>query len=183
MKWIYINTGDNTGLYNMEFDMNLVKDAVPGIIYFRLYRWSPYCVSLGANQDVGEIDEFKVKKDGIDLVKRPTGGRAILHSEELTYSIIMLLENDSSPRNIYRQINLALINGLKIYNFSLTGLEIEGVPRICFHFIRKIWVLRVLLCLLKMKLNIPVKSSWGVHKEKQDAYSCSMDQLCAVIIT
>lgn len=127
MKWIYINTGDNTGLYNMEFDMNLVKDVVPGNIYFRLYRWSPYCVSLGANQNIGEIDEFKVKEDGIDLVKRPTGGRAILHSEELTYSIIMSLENDSSPKNIYRQINLALINGLKIYDFSLTELEIEGV--------------------------------------------------------
>ena len=127
MNWKYLHTGENTGSYNMEFDLKLVDEIVPGDIYFRLYRWKPFCISLGANQDSKEINAAKIKEDGIDLVKRPTGGRAILHSEELTYSVTMVLEQEISPRNMYRQINFALIEGLKIYAPFLMNLEVEGV--------------------------------------------------------
>lgn len=127
MIWHCINTGENTGLFNMELDMNLVKEASPGIIVLRLYRWKPYCVSLGANQNISEINAEKVFADGLDIVKRPTGGRAILHSEELTYSVVMPLDGGISPRQIYQQINFALIEGLKIYDQALTGLELEGM--------------------------------------------------------
>jgi lipoate-protein ligase A len=92
-----------------------------------LYRWNPYCISLGANQSEDEIDKIKVEEDGLDIVKRPTGGRAILHSEELTYSVTMVLDPDSSPRNLYRLINFALLEGLRIYDSRLSELEIEGV--------------------------------------------------------
>ncbi len=126
MNWRYINTGENTGSFNMEYDLDLVRDASPDNIIFRLYRWNPYCISLGANQNESEIDEIKCKREGIDLVTRPTGGRAILHSEELTYSVTTVLNSDSSPRNIYRLINFALLEGLKIYDSRLIGLEIEG---------------------------------------------------------
>lgn len=127
MIWNYINTGENTGSYNMEYDLSLVRDALPGNIIFRLYRWNPYCISLGANQSESEIDKVKIERDGLDLVKRPTGGRAILHSAELTYSVITVLDHDSSPRNIYRLINFALLEGLKIYDKRLTGLVTESV--------------------------------------------------------
>jgi lipoate-protein ligase A len=126
MIWHCINTGENTGSFNMELDLNLVKEARTDNIVLRLYRWNPYCISLGANQSIFEINEGKAEADGIDIVKRPTGGRAILHSEELTYSVIMLLNHEISPRQIYQQINLALIEGLKIYDPGLTGLELEG---------------------------------------------------------
>lgn len=127
MTWLYLNTGENTGSFNMEFDLNLVKQSPRDQITLRLYRWKPYCISLGANQDISEINEAKAAAGGIGIVKRPTGGRAILHSEELTYSVVMPLSSDVSPRQIYQQINLALIEGLKIYDSRLAGLELEGV--------------------------------------------------------
>ncbi len=127
MTWQYLNTGQNTGSFNMEYDLGLVKEASPGYSTLRLYRWKPYCVSLGANQDISEINTRKTESDGIDIVKRPTGGRAILHSEELTYSVVMPLTSELSPRGIYRQINFALLEGLKIYDDALAELELEGV--------------------------------------------------------
>jgi lipoate-protein ligase A len=127
MIWQYINTGENTGSFNMERDLHLVKEARPDNIVLRLYRWNPYCISLGANQSISEINKEKAGADGIDIVKRPTGGRAILHSGEMTYSVIMPLNQEISPRQIYQQINLALIEGLKFYDSGLTGLELEGI--------------------------------------------------------
>jgi lipoate-protein ligase A len=126
MIWTYLNTGTHTGSFNMEFDLALVKDSVPDHMTLRLYRWDPFCISLGANQDISEINKEKAASDGIDIVKRPTGGRAILHSEELTYSVVMPLSSDISPRGVYRQINHALLEGLKIYDNRLAGLELEG---------------------------------------------------------
>ena len=127
MTWQYLNTGENTGSFNMDFDLRLVREASPDHITLRLYRWKPYCISLGANQDISEISKEKVASDGIDIVKRPTGGRAILHSEELTYSVVMALTSGISPRGVYQQINSALIEGLKIYDDGLADLELEGV--------------------------------------------------------
>lgn len=127
MIWQYINTGEHTGSFNMDFDMNLVNETGPDNVRLRLYRWKPYCISLGANQSISEINVVKAETDGIDIVKRPTGGRAILHSDELTYSVVMPLTGELSPRQIYGQINTALIGGLKIYNPGLTGLELEGL--------------------------------------------------------
>ncbi|HVO73690.1 MAG TPA: hypothetical protein VMT35_06680, partial [Ignavibacteriaceae bacterium] len=72
----------------MKIDIHLAEICRPEEVYFRLYRWKPYCISLGANQDLNSVDAFKAAADGIDIVKRPTGGRAILHSEEITYSVV-----------------------------------------------------------------------------------------------
>lgn len=127
MRWSYLDTGENTGSFNMEFDLNIAKASSPDQIILRLYRWSPYCISLGANQNISDIDEEKAAADGIDIVKRPTGGRAILHSEELTYSVIMPLTSETTPRKAYQQINFALMEGLKIYNQNLGRLELEGI--------------------------------------------------------
>ncbi len=126
MMWTYLNTGENTGSFNMEFDLGLVHESSPDHITLRLYRWKPYCISLGANQDISEINEEKAAADGIGIVKRPTGGRAILHSEELTYSVVMPLTKEVSPRGVYQQINFALLEGLKVYDDGLARLELEG---------------------------------------------------------
>ncbi len=71
------------------------------------------------------LDQNKVSADGLDIVKRPTGGRAILHAEELTYSVVYPVSEDKSPKQIYREINLALKNGLKIYNPLFEKIELE----------------------------------------------------------
>jgi lipoate-protein ligase A len=137
MTWKYINTGENTGSYNMEFDLNMVKESRPDNIVLRLYRWNPYCISLGANQGISEINEKKAEAEGLDIVKRPTGGRAILHSEELTYSVVMPLSGNISPKLIYQQINFALIEGLQNYDSALNGLELEEIQPDLVSFYKK----------------------------------------------
>jgi lipoate-protein ligase A len=124
MKWHYLNTGFNTGQFNMDFDITLVKNCLEDEVYFRLYRWKPYCISLGANQDYNSI---RTQKDDsyIDIVKRPTGGRAILHAEELTYSIVYPLNKISSLRDFYCEINKALREGLIIYDKALSSVNLE----------------------------------------------------------
>lgn len=125
MNWRFINSRANTGNYNMQFDIELANICKPDEAFFRIYRWNPYCISLGANQSFDDIDQDKTKADGIDIVKRPTGGRAILHAEELTYSVVLPLNYDFSPREIYFRISNALMRGLEIYNPILAKSQLE----------------------------------------------------------
>jgi lipoyl(octanoyl) transferase len=124
MIWRFINTGFNPGSFNMEYDLELVRNF-SGSPVLRVYQWKPYCISLGANQDYNSVDQKKTSDDGFDIVKRPTGGRAILHAEELTYSVVYPVSEDKTPKQIYREINLALKNGLKNYNSLFEKLELE----------------------------------------------------------
>lgn len=110
----------------MEFDLMLSDRCGEDEFYFRLYRWKPYCISLGANQDYDVIDYTMTEKDDIDVVKRPTGGRAILHSEEVTYSVSLILGKDSTPHTVYREINNALQKGLEIYDPLLAAAKLES---------------------------------------------------------
>ncbi|MFN3873371.1 MAG: biotin/lipoate A/B protein ligase family protein [Ignavibacterium sp.] len=124
MIWDVILSGENTGKFNMDFDLELAK-SFPQNPALRLYRWKPYCISLGANQRIDEVNISKALTDNIDVVKRPTGGRAILHSEELTYSVVFPLDLNYSARAIYNEINLALREGLIFYDSLLSQLELE----------------------------------------------------------
>ncbi len=54
----------------------------------RLYAWAPACLSLGIAQAYGDVDLERLRKNGWDVVRRITGGRAILHTDELTYSVV-----------------------------------------------------------------------------------------------
>jgi lipoate-protein ligase A len=124
MIWRFIDTGSNSGKFNMDYDLDLVR-SFSGSPVLRVYQWEPYCISLGANQDFNSIDQKKTSADGLDVVKRPTGGRAILHAEELTYSVVYPVSDEKSPKQIYREINLALKNGLINYNLSLEKIKLE----------------------------------------------------------
>jgi len=126
MNWKYLNTGFNTGNFNMSLDVHLSEQNLEDEAIFRLYRWNPFCISLGANQNINSVNKFKAEEDGIDIVKRPTGGRAILHAEELTYSVIYPVNQDSSVRDLYHDINLALLGGLKIYDSRLSEACLEN---------------------------------------------------------
>ena len=125
MKWEFLNTKSNTGKYNMDYDMNLAETDQPGTALLRFYKWKPYCISLGANQDFSTINIKKAYDNNIDLVERPTGGRAILHSEELTYSVVYPLDNGFSPKDLYREINLALKKGMMFFDSKLEKIELE----------------------------------------------------------
>lgn len=124
MIWQFADTGFGTGKFNMEYDLQLARNF-PENPVLRFYRWQPYCISLGANQDYNSINTKKVNEDKFDVVKRPTGGRAILHAEELTYSVIYPLTSEFTPKKIYREINIALREGLINYNLLLNDLELE----------------------------------------------------------
>jgi lipoate-protein ligase A len=114
MDWRFLNTGYRHGAFNMEFDEFLVASLAggSGVPTIRVYGWKPSAISLGWNQRIEEIDVAKARREGVDVVRRPTGGRAILHSDELTYSVTMV----SVARNIlpvYNEISLALVRGLR----------------------------------------------------------------------
>ncbi len=109
----------------MDLDVQLANEFNNSQVIFRVYRWKPYCISLGANQNFDEINIDKAKFNNIDIVKRPTGGRAILHSEELTYSVIYPIDYNTSAHDLYNQINLALKKGLINYNSLLSKIELE----------------------------------------------------------
>ncbi|MCS7229818.1 MAG: lipoate--protein ligase family protein [Candidatus Kryptonium sp.] len=120
-KWIFLNTGFNDGEFNMRFDENLARLFAEGKIkpVLRVYGWRPYTISIGYNQDEKVFDFDKIKKTGIGFVRRPTGGRAILHSEELTYSVVMS-SGGKSVLEIYNMLSKAIARGL-----SLLGVEFE----------------------------------------------------------
>lgn len=127
MKWIYFNTGENSGQYNMEFDIELAKNCSSDEAYFRLYRWQPYAISLGANQSFESVNIVLASSDGIDVVKRPTGGRAILHAEELTYSVVIPTSLGLTSQDIYSKTSNALVEGLRLYDERLSLAELESV--------------------------------------------------------
>jgi len=113
---IIIDTGFNSGKFNMEYDIELVNRCKnENLTFLRFYGWNPYCISLGYNQGKlfkdDNINYEKCKSDNIDVVKRPTGGRAVLHSEEITYSVV--LKSNETVHDLHNRISLALIKGLQ----------------------------------------------------------------------
>jgi lipoate-protein ligase A len=83
----------------------------------RFFGWTPPCLSLGYAQPLRDVDQERLRTLGWDLVRRPTGGRAILHTDELTYSVIAPM---AEPRVLggviesYRQLSAGLLRGLEI---------------------------------------------------------------------
>lgn len=124
IRWFFLDTGKNTGQFNMDFDLQLVEIVSKGKIpHLRFYQWDPYAISLGYHQNIESINLELCRKYGIDVVYRPTGGRAILHAEELTYSIVMPLS--FTPNETYYLVNRALIEGFRLYDDKLRGVDLE----------------------------------------------------------
>jgi lipoate-protein ligase A len=106
-----------SGALNMALDEALLESVVAGSDpVIRLYTWEPATLSLGVNQPVGEVETRECARRGFGLVRRLTGGRAVLHQHELTYSVIV---RENEPRvsggvvESYRKISEALIDGLR----------------------------------------------------------------------
>ncbi|MBI5473248.1 MAG: lipoate--protein ligase family protein [Ignavibacteriae bacterium] len=119
--WQFIDTGENTGAFNMEFDESLARRLLTGQgePTVRFFTWKPWAISLGFNQDENAIDTARCALDGIGVVRRPTGGRAVLHAEELTYSVAMHSKG-KSVLEIYNQISKALVLGLRLFGVNAT---------------------------------------------------------------
>ena len=116
--WRLIQTPPAPGAWNMAVDEAILAavgrgEAPPTL---RLYAWDPPCLSLGYAQPIADVDLGSLAAHGWQLVRRPTGGRAILHTDELTYSIC---GPQTEPRlagsvlESYRCLSTALLSALQ----------------------------------------------------------------------
>jgi lipoate-protein ligase A len=96
--------------YDERLAQSLVASDRPSVV--RFYGWNPPAISLGWHQDIGDIDLEKCAEAGIDVVRRPTGGRAIFHSDEVTYSVVMVA-SQKSVLSVYQDVSEALVGGLR----------------------------------------------------------------------
>lgn len=82
--------GPARGAENMRRDVALLDECARGALSLaiRLYWFSPACLSLGRTQPWSDADEAACRRDGVDIVRRPSGGRAVLHDEEVTYAVV-----------------------------------------------------------------------------------------------
>lgn len=114
-----------TGKENMQIDSDLLDFAIKNELkepIFRLYGWEPACVSLGRNQKDDFLDYELLKSKNIDVVRRLTGGRALLHDNEITYSLICpesFLQNGSHIVSSYKEISQILIDKFKKLGIDL----------------------------------------------------------------
>ncbi len=129
----FIEYKENNGKYNMDYDSDILNQSVkkqekePVI---RFYGWSPACVSLGRNQSEEKINTEYCRENGIDIVRRVTGGRGLLHDDEVTYSFICpisFLKAGDSIISSYKEISSAIIQGFKYIDIEL---ELGGKKKV-----------------------------------------------------
>lgn len=127
--WRLLDSGAANGFTNMAVDEAILLAVKEGRVppTLRLYGWQPACLSIGTFQSVGsDIDADACASRGIDWVRRPTGGRAILHDREVTYSVAALQSDECVAGDImesYRRISVGLLEGL-----HLLGVQADLAP-------------------------------------------------------
>jgi lipoyl(octanoyl) transferase len=143
-KWRIVHTPPASGIWNMAVDEAILEAVVSGesLPTLRLYAWKPACLSLGYAQPYSDIDRERIKSRGWEIVRRPTGGRAILHTDELTYSVI---GHQTEPRlegsvpESYQRLSEALLCALLRLNAKAEikngAIPIAGGPQgpVCFE--------------------------------------------------
>ncbi len=123
--WNFENTGPCTGVFAMERDIELAQMLSAGIGQptLRFYTWQPWTLSVGWHQSLEQINIDALKRDGFDLVRRPTGGRAVFHAQELTYSVVFEVDGESILQT-YAYISKALLRGLQLLGVH-ASLEVQ----------------------------------------------------------
>jgi len=120
----YIDDGAHPGQTNMDRDEALLewskKNNFDGIL-LRFYTFSPPCLSLGRFQKEDDINLEEAKDSGLDIIRRPTGGRAVIHENEFTYSVVFNWKKSIFSGNIresYRKISIVLNKALNLLGFE-----------------------------------------------------------------
>jgi len=117
--WRFIDSGSLTAAQNMAIDeaiqiLHAQGEAPPTL---RFYGWAPPALSIGYFQKVEkEVDLERLAAYGLDLVRRNTGGRAVLHDQEITYSVVVSEHHPLLPSSVtesYRVISSGLLQGFK----------------------------------------------------------------------
>ncbi len=125
VTWRLLLTPPASGAWNMAVDEALLEHVQTGtsLPTLRLFAWDPPCLSLGQTQPFSDVDLVRLHAQGWNLVRRLTGGRAILHTDELTYSITASAGNPivaGSVLESYNRLAQALLAGM-----SELGLPVE----------------------------------------------------------
>lgn len=119
MTWRFVRSGACTPEMNMAIDEAILtlhsEGKVPPTV--RFYAWQPATLSIGYFQKAGEEVDFEaLRASGLGFVRRPTGGRAVLHDQELTYSMIVSEDYPGLPKNVteaYRVLSEGLLVGFR----------------------------------------------------------------------
>ncbi len=118
--WRYLNTGKGRGGMNMATDEAIMIALSRGLVSptLRIYGWSPPAISIGYSQRFSEeINKEACHEHNVQLVRRATGGRAVLHQYEVTYSIIFKEGEESLKGGImatYKKLSQGILRGLEI---------------------------------------------------------------------
>jgi lipoyl(octanoyl) transferase len=125
--------------HNMAFDHARALACAEGTAapMLRLYSWKPWAVSLGAHQRDYDIDLEACSRAGFEVVRRPTGGRAVLHANELTYSVVLPLATRLQPErtihDVYRDVHILLLEAL--HRLGATAISFEKTqPDLRAHY-------------------------------------------------
>jgi lipoyl(octanoyl) transferase len=115
MHWKLLLTPPLPGPENMALDEALIGRArETGEAVFRVYSWAQPTLSFGRNQSaLGAYEPGRARERGVAVVRRPTGGRSLLHHHEVTYSVTAPLATGDSLRESYARINRLLVDGLR----------------------------------------------------------------------
>jgi len=131
-SWRLVLDGDHSGAENMARDVAMLEAVIAGKVppTLRLYGWSPPCLTLGRHQVDDAADEKFCRRRGIGIVRRPTGGRAVLHHLELTYAVAAPLGQGTLPRALqdaYRTVCSALVVAVRSFGIDaeLTGGDVN----------------------------------------------------------
>lgn len=130
------------GAWNMSADEAIMNDVISGksLPTIRFYAWQPTTLSLGYAQPSSDADITRLQDRGWGLVRRATGGRAILHHHELTYSVMLPESHPLTQLGIiesYRQISLAITHGLELLGLQTQADRKQGslkdMGAVCFE--------------------------------------------------
>lgn len=141
--WRLLVSKPSSGPWNMAVDSALLESisSRKSLPTLRLYTWSPPCLSLGYAQPIKDINRQALVRLGWDLVRRPTGGRGILHTDELTYAVIGRKDDPRLAGGVlssYRRLSAALFTALKSLDLPVEVQEgrsnsFDNQQPICFE--------------------------------------------------
>jgi lipoyl(octanoyl) transferase len=125
-EWhLWIDETSRPGWANMAIDRTLLDRAELGECWLRLYSWEPHCLSFGRHEPaLRRYHRERIQDLGIDTVRRPTGGRAVWHSRELTYAVASPCLYFGSLPDAYLEIHQTLADAL-----MALGVEASLAPQ------------------------------------------------------
>jgi lipoate-protein ligase A len=131
-QWKFIFTGANDAFFNMALEEAIFLSCQSGgsLPTLRLYLWNPPGVSIGYFQSLEKtVDLNKCRENNIDVVRRITGGRTVLHDNEITYSVCASVKEHAelgkSINETYQKISFALLESLKILKIPAEWVKPE----------------------------------------------------------